>query len=433
MAPFVPLAPLLEDAGIGEAIYALAAEIYPICRSITGDGVRATLARLARHVELEVHEVPTGTRVFDWTVPKEWNVREAWIADPEGGRIVDYAACNLHLLGYSVPVRARMPLAELREHVFTDPARPDVIPYRTSYYDERWGFCMSARQLASLREGDYDVCVDSTLADGSITYGESVVPGESEDEVLLSTYVCHPSLCNDNLSGVVLLATLGKYLRGMPLRYTVRLLFSPGTIGPLAWLARNEERLGRVKHGLVVSCVGDPGGFTYKTSRRGDAEIDRAVINALVGGEWFDVADWEPLGGDERQFGSPGFDLPVGALSRTPADRFPEYHSSADDLDFVRPHALGGAFAALLSVLDVLEGNATYANLNPKGEPQLGRRGLYRSVGGGSLTEGALLWVLNLSDGGHSLLDISDRSGIPFREIRVAADRLLQHDLLAEA
>jgi aminopeptidase-like protein len=417
---------------IGASMHALLERLFPLPRSLSGDGVRRTLEVVGERAPLQIVEVPTGTRVLDWTVPSEWNIRAGWIAAPDGTRVVDFDDNSLHVLGYSTPVDAILPLAELREHVFTDPDRPDVVPYRTSYYAERWGFCMSHRTLESLPDGDYHAFIDATLTDGSITYGECVVPGSGDADVLLSTYVCHPQLANDNLSGVVVLATLAEHLRPMSLRHTYRFLFAPATIGPIAWLAANEARLGRIAHGLVVSCVGDPGPFTYKRSRRGDAEIDRAAEHVLAtSAEPHSVRDWIPWGGDERQYCSPGFDLPVGVLSRTPADEFPEYHSSADDLDFVRSEALARSFRMYLDVIDVLERNATYENLNPRGEPQLGRRGLYRSVGGGTSRELALLWVLNLSDGSTSLLDIARRADLPFATIRAAADALLEHDLLA--
>jgi aminopeptidase-like protein len=417
-------------AEAGREIYGLIEQLYPICRSISGDGVRQTFELLTRLLPLEVTEVPTGTPVFDWTVPREWNIRDAWIADAAGERLVDFRACNLHVLGYSVPVRKRLALSELRDHLFTHPRQPDWIPFRTSYYSENWGFCLAQRQLEALPEAVYEVCIDSTLADGSITYAEAVVPGELEEEVLISTYSCHPSLANDNCSGIALVALLGKYLSTMKLRYTYRFLFSPGSIGPLSWLAANEERLDRITHGLVASCVGDLGRPTYKKSRRGTAEIDRAVANVLRDRGENEIREFVPLGGDERQFCSPGIDLPIGALSRTPADEFPEYHSSADNLDLVRPEALADSFELYLSVLDVLERNARYENLNPKGEPQLGKRGLYREIGGGSNQEAALLWVLNLSDGDYDLLEISDRSGLPFQEVSAAADALEEASLL---
>jgi aminopeptidase-like protein len=420
----------MSDAG--REMHELMRELYPICRSLTGDGVRRTLSILEREVPLERTEVASGTRVLDWTVPREWNIAAARLDGPDGP-VVDFAESNLHVLGYSAPVDRRLSLDELRPHLFSDPNRPDVTPFRTSYHDENWGFCLPHAQLESLGDGEYRALIDSTLADGHLTYAEAVIPGHSDDEVLVSTYVDHPSLCNDNLSGIVLAWALARELRARGNRFTYRVLFSPATLGPLCWLAANDGRLDRICHGLVVSCVGDPGGFTYKRSRRGNAEIDRAVANVLrLSGREHDVREWSPLGGDERQFCSPGFDLPVGALSRTPADEFPEYHSSADDLEFVRPEALAESFDLVLEIVSVLEGNVRLRNTNPKGEPQLGRRGLYRRIGGGSFTEAPLLWVLNLSDGDHDLLAISDRSGIPFAEVRRAADALLEVDLLEE-
>jgi aminopeptidase-like protein len=422
---------LRDTATAGASIHARITTMFPICRSITGEGLRETLRQVGTEVPLEIVETPTGTRVLDWVVPNEWNISAAWIEAPDGTRVVDFADSNLHVLNYSAPVDATVSLEELRERVFTHPDEPDVVPYRTSYYVERWGFCMSSRQLDALEPGDYRAVVDSTLAPGSVSYGEAVIAGATDDEVLLTTYACHPSLANDNLSGVALLTEIGRALAAQPrLRYTYRLLWSPGTIGAITWLARNRDTVDRVRHGLVVSCVGDPGPFTYKRSRRGDAEIDQIVAHVLRADPANRVRDWSPYGGDERQFCSPGFDLPVGAFSRTPADAFREYHSSADDLDFVRPAYLGESFATLLDVIDVVESNATYKNLSPYGEPQLGRRGLYRGLGGGSSEEMALLWVLSLSDGTNSLLEIADRAGIAFDGVRAAAERLAAHDLL---
>jgi aminopeptidase-like protein len=422
---------LTDDAAIGGELHDLIARLYPICRSISGDGVRQTFELLRPILDLDVTEVPTSTQVFDWAVPREWNIRDAWIAGPDGRRVVDFADSNLHVLGYSVPIRARMSLEELRQHVFTHPTEPDWIPFRTSYYNENWGFCMQRSRLESLPGGEYEVCIDSTLADGAVTYAECVLPGEVEDEILVSTYSCHPSLANDNASGIALVALLGRHLASTRRRHTFRLLFSPGSIGPISWLALNEHRLGRIRAGLVASCVGDPGPITYKRSRRGDAEVDRAVEIVLRdSGVEHRIRDFVPLGGDERQFCSPGINLPVGALSRTPADEFPEYHSSADDLDLVRPEALAEAFWTYVAVLEALERNARFRNLSPKGEPQLGKRGLYRSVGGGTSREAALLWVLNLSDGEHDLLAIAERSGLPFEAVTAAAEALEEQDLL---
>ncbi len=420
---------LPSAAEAGEEMHALATELLPFCRSLTGDGVRQTLDVIERTVPLERTAVPSGTQVYDWLLPREWNVPGARLTGPDGRVVADFADSNLHALNYSVPVSGTFSLEELRPHLFTDPARPGVIPYRTSYHSENWGFCLPHSVYEQLPAGDYQVEIDSMLEDGELVYAERFLPGERDDEVLLSTYVCHPSLANDNLSGVVLAATLARHLDGQQLRRSHRFVFSPATIRPLTWLSRNEQRLPRIAAGLVVSCVGDPGPFTYKRSRRGDSEIDRAA--AAVPGDEGRTEDFTSLGTDERQFCSPGFDLPIGVLSRTPTDRFPEYHSSADDLDFVRPQALGESFERYLDVLDVLERNRSFRNLSPKGEPQLGKRGLYRAVGGGSFTEGPLLWVLNLSDGEHDLLAIAERSGLTFAEVADAADALVEAGLLA--
>ncbi|HZA82747.1 MAG TPA: DUF4910 domain-containing protein, partial [Actinomycetes bacterium] len=419
---------------VGEELYKLVAELYPICRSITGDGVRRTLEVVDREIGLEVHEVPTGTPVLDWTVPREWNVRDAWVADAAGERVIDFQASNLHLLGYSVPVRATLPLAELRRHLFTLPEHPDWVPWRTSYYAERWGFCASQRLVDSLPDGDYEVCVDTTLADGYLTYGEHLVEGETDDEVLISCHVCHPSLANDNLSWIAVASRLARLLGQTRPRYSYRFLFAPGTIGSITWLARNEDRLDRVRHGLVLACVGDPGGFTYKRSRRGDAEIDQAVAHVLGRRPGHRVVDFSPYGYDERQYCSPGFDLPVGCLSRTPYAQYPEYHTSADDLDLVGPSQLQESLEVCWEVTQVLEGNRCFRNLRPKGEPQLGRRGLYGQIGGRSDAEErqlAMLWVLNLSDGRHSLLDVAERAGLPFPMVADVAGALEEAGLLS--
>jgi len=431
----------LDQAHMGREMYRLMETLYPICRSITGNGVRETLSILQRYIPLEVYEIPTGTPVFDWTVPREWNIRDAYIKDASGERVVDFQQCNLHVVQYSVPIHTRMRLAELQPHLHTLPEHPDRIPYRTSYYHENWGFCLSDKQLQSLQDEIYEVCIDATLQDGHLTYGESVLPGESAEaeasEILVSCHICHPSLCNDNLSGMALATWLAQALAPLSRRYTYRFVFVPATIGPIAWLCLNEHRLPSIAHGLVVSNVGDPGPLTYKKSRRGDAEIDRAVMHVLQHTDTAsNVVDFMPYGYDERQYCSPGINLPVGSLSRTPHGRYTEYHSSADNLDFVKPQALADSLYHYVSVLDVLEGNVTYVNQSPKGEPQLGKRGLYGTMGGqggGRQHELALLWVLNLSDGEHSLLDIAERSGLPFETIRTAADALLPHDLLKPA
>jgi aminopeptidase-like protein len=420
---------------LGREMHGIAAEVYPICRSITGNGLRETLRSLQRVAPLSIHEVPSGTAVLDWTVPREWNIRDAWVANAKGDRVIDFRRSNLHVVNYSVPVRTRLSLSDLRSRLHTLPDRPDWIPYRTSYYREDWGFCLAQRALDRLPEGEYDVVIDSTLADGSLSYAELVLPGETSDEILLSAHACHPSLANDNLSGLALLAVLARLLSGASRRYTYRFLFVPGTIGSIAWLSRNEAAVARIRHGLVAACVGDAGPLTYKKSRRGDAEIDQAAARVLKqSGRPHTILDFTPYGYDERQYGSAGFNLAVGSLTRTPHGRYPEYHTSADDLAFVRPESLADSLQAYLSVLTILEGNGRYRNTSPRGEPQLGRRGLYSSMGGypdpGEL-QMAMLWVLNQCDGGPTLLDVADRSGLPFEAIRSAADRLLEAGLLA--
>jgi len=419
----------------GAELHALAAALYPICRSITGDGVRATLGAIGERIPLEVREVPTGTAVLDWTVPREWNVRDDYVADAAGRRVIDFRSHNLHLLGYSVPVRARMTLEALRPHLHTLPEQPERIPYRTAYYSEQWGFCLEHARLAELREEEeYEVVVDTTLEDGHLTYGECVLPGREPAEVLISAHVCHPSLANDNLSGIAVATGLARALGDLERRHTFRFVFAPGTIGAITWLARNREVAERVAHGLVLTGVGDRGAPTYKRSRRGDATIDRAMAHVLAeGGREHALEDFSPWGYDERQYCSPGFDLPVGCLMRTPHGRYPEYHTSGDDLGFVDPAALEDSLGRCLAAIDVLERETVYRNLSPHGEPQLGRRGLYGALGGSAdkrTEEMAMLWVLNLSDGEHGLLAIAERSGLPFATVARAAGRLAEHGLL---
>lgn len=423
----------LDMTAVGQEMYQLITELYPICRSITGNGFRESLHIIKRYIPLNLHEVPTGTQVFDWTVPREWNIRDAYIKNAKGERVVDFQQSNLHVVNYSVPIKKKIPLAELKENLFTLPEHPDWIPYRTSYYKENWGFCVTYNQFLALTDDEYEVCIDSSLEDGHLTYGEYFLPGESLDEILISCHSCHPSLCNDNLSGMALATFLAKFLRSLSLRYSYRFLFIPGTIGSITWLCLNESQVSRIKHGLVLANLGDAGRSTYKKSRRGDVEIDRVVLHILQhSGEDYEILEFSPYGYDERQFCSPAFNLPIGNLMRTPHGRFPEYHTSADNLDFVQPLYLADSFAKCLSILSVLENNLIYINQNPKCEPQLGKRGLYRTIGGpeGKVDELAMLWVLNLSDGNHSLLDVATRSGCPFDSIKRAADRLYEHALL---
>jgi aminopeptidase-like protein len=426
----------VDPIAVGAQLHALISELYPICRSITGEGLRRSLSILQRMVDMEVREVPSGTQVFDWTVPKEWNIRDAYVKNLRGERVIDFHESNLHVVSYSGPVHARLGLAELRSHLFTLPEQPEVIPYRTAYYTPQWGFCLSHRQLTALEDHEYEVCIDSALEDGSLTFGECYVPGATDEEVLISCHSCHPSLCNDNLSGMAVATLLASHLSNLSLRYSYRFLFIPGTIGSITWLALNETRTARIRHGLVISNVGDPGPFTYKRSRQGSASIDRAVQQVLAhSGHPWQSRDFSPYGYDERQYCSPGFDLPVGRLSRTPHGEYPQYHTSADDLDFVRPESLAESFAVFLTIFDLLEHDRTYISLNQKCEPQLGRRGLYRGTGGVTSSqppEMAMLWVLNLADGRSSLLDIAVRSGLSFDAVRDASAALLASGLLVE-
>jgi aminopeptidase-like protein len=424
-----------DPAEQGRALHSFAAELYSICRSITGDGLRRTLQLIGEKIPLETSEVPTGTPVLDWTVPKEWNIRDAYIRRPGGDRIIDFRSSNLHVMSYSAPVRATMTLSELKPHLFTLPDHPDWIPYRTSYYQENWGFCLSHKQMLALEDGEYEVSIDSTLADGHLTYGECYLPGRSDQEILVSCHACHPSLANDNLSGLAVATFLARLVSAQERYYSYRFLFAPGTIGAITWLARNREIVPRIRHGLVLTGIGDNGAFHYKKSRRGSAGVDRAMAHVLghlsPGSE---ILDFSPYGYDERQFCSPGFNLPVGCLMRSVWGTFPEYHTSADSLDFIRPERLAESLRACAATMDVLENNRSYCNQSPYGEPQLGRRNLYRSTGGASIGDeiSARLWVLNFSDGEHSLLDIAERSGMPFAAIQDAAELLRESGLLTE-
>jgi aminopeptidase-like protein len=419
---------------IGRDAFHLMHRLLPLCRSLTGEGVRSTFDILEEEIPITRTEIPSGTNVFDWIVPDEWNIRDAYIAAADGSRVVDFQRSSLHVVSYSEPVRTRLPLEALRERLHTLPEQPDVVPYRTSYYERTWGFCLSHRQLLELPPGDYEVVIDSTLEPGHLSYAELAIDGEGEGEVLVSTYVCHPSLANDNLSGIAVATMVARELLGRRLRHTYRFLFAPGTIGPLAWLHENRDQLDRIEHGLALSCIGDRGDFTYKRSRRATAEVDRAMEIVLRdAGVPHRVLPWEPWGGDERQFCSPGFDLPVGCLMRTPHGEFAGYHTSADGMERISPESLAEAVDRCLDLVDVLETNRRCTNLSPYGEPQLGRRGLYRSAGGAVATpddERALLWVLNQSDGSSSLLDVARASGLRYPVVRRAAERLEDVGLL---
>ncbi|MEM8890937.1 MAG: DUF4910 domain-containing protein [Bacteroidota bacterium] len=427
---------MIKESRIGESMHKLAQRLYPICRSITGNGVRESLRMLKEDLPLEIFEVPSGTQVFDWTVPKEWNIREAWVKDAQGNKVIDFAEHSLHILNYSTPLHEKMQLEKLKSHIYSLPDQPDLIPYRTSYYREQWGFCMRHDDLEKLEDGEYEVFIDSSLEEGSLTYGELFIPGESEEEVIFSAHICHPSLANDNLAGIAVVSELAKSLLARNNRYSYRFLFIPGTIGSITWLAENEDKISNIKHGLVASLLGDPGNFTYKRSRRGNAEIDQIVEYVLEqSGKEHKVIDFFPYGYDERQFCSPAFNLAVGNFTRTQFGQYPEYHTSGDNLELVRPEYLEESLEMYQKVVEILEANKTYLNLSPKCEPQLGKRGLYDAIGGNSDSKAlqmAMLWVLNLADGEYSLLDMAKRSGISFDLIAKIADTLIEKELLAE-
>lgn len=430
--------PLLSrPANLEARLIDLIERLYPICRSITGDGVRETLKIVEEQIPLEIHEVPSGTRVLDWSVPSEWNIRDAYVMDADGKRVVDFRESNLHVVSYSTSVDARMTLDELKPHLHSLPDQPDLIPYRTSYYDESWGFCVRHRDLEALPDGVYEIRIDSTLEPGSLTYGECVVPGESAEEIIVSSHVCHPSLCDDNLSGIAVSTFVAQALLAGPTpRHTIRFLYAPGTIGAITWLERNRERVDRIVGGLTLTCLGDTHPFTYKRSEAGTAPVDLAAGQQLArSGVDHEIIDFFPYGYDERQFNSPGFRVPIGSLMRGRHGRFPEYHTSADDLDFVNGPCLSESFEVLSGILGVLDRDRTLVNTSPFGEPQLGSRGLYAALGGTDLPDAqlAMLWVLNQSDGQRSLLEIAERSGLEFDSIEATATLLEEHGLLASS
>ncbi|MCO6455842.1 MAG: DUF4910 domain-containing protein [Pirellulaceae bacterium] len=429
----------LPSVATASGMFDLASRLFPLHRSLTGEGVRRTLHMLADYIPLEIHDVPSGTRLFDWQVPDEWNVRDACIADERGRRVVDYQQSNLHVVAYSRPVRRRLSWSELRPHVCSLPEHPDWIPYRTAYFEDRWGFCLTHRQFQELDQwpdAEYDVLIDATREPGSLTYGECVLPGRREEQVLVSAHVCHPSLANDNLSAVVVATAWACWLAERPREYTYRFVFAPATLGALAWLHANRSALHRVRHGLVLALLGDAGPLTYKRTRRGNAAIDRAAQHVLrhAGTAW-QSRSFTPWGYDERQFASPGFDLPVGCLMRTPPGEYPQYHTSADNLQLIKPDSLGESLDICRRITQVLEADRVCVSRCPYGEPHLAGRGLHavhgQSPAGESLAQRqALLWTLNLADGQHTMLEIAERAELPFDDVRQAAERLGAHELL---
>jgi aminopeptidase-like protein len=427
--------------GVGEQMHSLMRDLFPITRSIAGPGFRQTLDRLAVQTgPMERHRFPTGERVHDWTVPQEWELREAWIRDPQGRVVLTSAETNLHVVSHSRPVRAVMPLEELQKHLHSLPDQPEAIPYRTTYYAEGWGFCLSERVRSQLEPGDYEVVIDADLRDGRVEVGEVVIEGRSSEEVLFSTYCCHPSMANNELSGPAVLAFLARRLRerGVVPRLTYRFVFAPETIGTIAYLSKAGRRLlERLMAGYVITCVGTPFPFNYKHSRREGTLADRVAEHVLAhsGYAWYG-SSFYPGRSDERQYCSPGYNLPVGSLARVDWASWSEYHTSLDDLEHVRAAALEESLSVLERIVDVLEGNERLAATVLYGEPQLGRRGLYPRVGGGWQAERNRrqlenqMFLLNFCDGATDLLTAAERWGRPVWELREAAGNLIEHDLL---
>jgi aminopeptidase-like protein len=425
-------------AQAGAEMHALATRLFPICRSLTGDGVRRTFAILRELLpELRVHEVPSGTQAFDWLVPPEWNIRDAHVTAPDGRRIIDFKDSNLHVVGYSEPVDRTVPLAELQAHLHSLPEQPDAIPYRTSYYQRRWGFSMPDRLRRTLVEGDYRVVIDSTLADGSLTYADLVIPGESEQEVFVSTYVCHPSMGNNEISGPVVAAYLARFVAGLPKRrLSYRFVFVPETIGSIVYLSRHLDQLkARVAAGFNVTCVGDARCYSYLPSRSGKTWADRTVLHVLrhiaPDHKRYSFLD---RGSDERQYCAPGVDLPVATLMRSKYGTYPEYHTSQDDLSLISAEGLGGSLAALARCVETLENDLRYS-ATVMCEPQMGRRGLYSTLGvvGVSAAVAARMNILAYCDGEKSLLDIAELLGEPIWALQPFVDELLAHGLIAPA
>lgn len=429
----------------GENMHNLMSELYPLCRSITGEGVRKTLDILKEHIPfLQQHEIPTGSNVYDWIIPREWKVKEAWLKYKDSDeKIIDYKDLNLYLLNYSRPYKGVISYDVLKEHCFTIEEHPDWTPYRTSYYSDTWGFCMPYSLLHSLdRNREYEVCIDTELFDGVLTYGEAFIQGETADEVLISTYLCHPSLCNDNLSGVVLTSFLAEILsKRKDLKYSYRFIFVPETIGAIAWLAANEENLTRIKYGLVATCVGDGSPFVYKKTRDGECVIDKIVEKVLVdSGKKFRIMDYYPGGSDERQYGSPGINLPIGSLVRglyttetIPPRPFEEYHTSADNLTFVKAEFLQESLEIYMMVIKYIEQNCKYFSQNMKGEPFLAKRKLNLTIGSGKgvyYTDVAIRFLMCYSEGKSDLIDIASKAKINFEEIVSVAKMLERAGLL---
>lgn len=416
-------------------MYTLVKNLFPICRSLTGNGVRETLAKLKEIVpEMNIYEVPTGTQVMDWTIPKEWNIKDAWIKDSAGRKIIDFKKNNLHIMGYSTPVHKKVSREELLQIVYTLPEQPDLIPYITSYYKERYGFCMTENQKQHLKDEPYEICIDSELKEGSLTYADIVIPGKTDKEILLSTYVCHPSMANNELSGPAISIHLAKWLKERGNNYyTYRFVYNPETIGSITYISKNLEHLkSKVKAGFVLTCCGDEGEFSYLASCYGNTLADKVAKNVLqYERPAYKTYSFLERGSDERQYGAPGVDLPVCSVMRTKYGIYPEYHTSGDDLNFVTANALGETFEMYQKIIIALEHNKKY-KINCLCEPQLGKRGLYPTLS----TKESGKSVINLTNfiaycnGKNDLIDISNIIHVPVEELVAFVKKLTAANLL---
>lgn len=418
---------------LGNEMYTFLEDLFFICRSITGEGVRETLKIIQQYIPITIHEVPTGTEVFDWIIPKEWNITDAYVMDENGNKIIDFKKNNLHVVGYSVPVNKTVNLLELQEHLYSLPEQPDAIPYVTSYYKERWGFCITNMEREKLKEGKYKVFIDSKLKDGSLTYGELIIPGKSTKEIFLSTYVCHPSMANNELSGPVVTTFLVKWILSKPRNYTYRIIFIPETIGSIMYLSKNLENMKQnIIAGFNISCVGDNKVYSYLPTRNGDTYADKIALNILsFKHPTFIKYSFLDKGSDERQYNAPGVELPVCCIMRSKYGAYPEYHTSLDNLKFVSPGGLNGAYKVFEACLNLIERNKKY-KINCFGEPQLGKRGLYPTISTKSSTNEVknMLHFISYADGKNDLIDISNKINVPVWELYPIIEKLLKADLL---
>ena len=423
---------------IGQEIYQFAQQLWPLNRSLTGEGVRETLNQIHNHLpKMKILSVPTGTKVFDWTVPKEWYVREAYILTPNNKKICDFTENNLHLLNYSIPYEGVISLTELKKHLYTLPNQPNAIPYVTSYYEERWGFCLSQNQFDSLEDGDYKIKIDTKLFDGVLNYGELIIPGRSKKEVFLSTYICHPSMANNELSGPTVVTYLAKWLENLKeTEFTYRIIFIPETIGSITYISKNLKRMKEnIYAGFNISCVGDNRAYSFLPSRDGNTvsdEIAKYVLN------WIDPKfikyTWLDRGSDERQYCSPGIDLPVASIFRSKYGEYPEYHTSLDKLgDVVTPEGLEGGFTAIKKTLELIEKNKKFCTTTLC-EPQMGKRGLYPTLSKkeGDKNLNLMMNFISLCDGKNSLIKIADNLNIPAWDLYEIIDKLKINNLIEE-